>query len=157
MGRHNLEGHPVRSARRPPARHGTLRFGATVSGPMSQTALTSPSVFTPALFRRSLGDALELAHGVDAVAAEERAASLAKRSLKKESKVWGLNLAISMIDLTTLEGKDTRGKVYALCQKAMRPDPLDHTVPHVAAVCVYPAMIGFVKQALTGSGVAIAP
>src|SRR2546423_8132060 len=114
-----------------------------------------PQKFSPALFRRSLGDALELAHGVDAVAAEERAASLAKRSLKKEAKVWGLNLAISMIDLTTLEGKDTRGKVYALCQKAMRPDPLDHDVPHVAAVCVYPAMIGCVKQALVGSGVHI--
>jgi deoxyribose-phosphate aldolase len=61
-----------------------------------------------------------------------------------------------MIDLTTLEGKDTRGKVYALCQKAMRPDALDHEVPHVAAVCVYPAMIGFVKQALAGSGVHVA-
>src|SRR5438105_15501687 len=98
---------------------------------MTETAIA------PTSYRRSLGDALEMAHGVDAVAAEERAASLAKRSLKKEAKVWGLNLAISMIDLTTLEGKDTRGKVYALCQKAMRPDPLDHTVPHVAAVCVY--------------------
>jgi deoxyribose-phosphate aldolase len=123
---------------------------------MSEQVIASASTFSPALFRRSLGDALELAHGVDAVAAEERAASLAKRSLKKEAKVWGLNLAISMIDLTTLEGKDTRGKVYALCQKAMRPDPLDHNVPHVAAVCVYPALIPFVKQALIGSGVHIA-
>jgi len=125
---------------------------------MSQTALSAPSVFTPAVFRRSLGDALELAHGVDAVAAEERAASLAKRSLKKESKVWGLKLIISMIDLTTLEGKDTRGKVWALCQKAMRPDPAsrDHEIPHVAAVCVYPTMIPFLKEALAGSGVKIA-
>src|SRR3954452_8151512 len=123
---------------------------------MSEQVIASPSAFSPALFRRSLGDALELAHGVDAVAAEERAASLAKRSLKKEAKVWGLNLAISMIDLTTLEGKDTRGKVLALCQKAMRPDPLDPSVPHVAAVCVYPAMIPFVKDALGGSGVHIA-
>ena len=114
------------------------------------------SSYSPALFRRSLGDALELAHGVDAVAAEERAGSLAKRSLKKDAKVWGLNLAISMIDLTTLEGKDTRGKVVALCQKAMRPDPLDPSVPHVAAVCVYPAMISFVKQALRGSDIHIA-
>src|SRR5436190_12319805 len=120
------------------------------------SVISSPQRISPALLRRSLGDALELAHGVDAVAAEERAASLAKRSLKKEAKVWGLNLAISMIDLTTLEGKDTRGKVYALCQKAMRPDPLDHGVPHVAAVCVYPTMIGFVKEALTGSDVKIA-
>ena len=120
------------------------------------SVITSPPVFSPALFRRSLGDALEMAHGVDAVAAEERAASLAKRSLKKESKVWGLKLAISMIDLTTLEGKDTRGKVWALCQKAMRPDPADRDIPHVAAVCVYPALVAFVKEALAGSGVKIA-
>jgi deoxyribose-phosphate aldolase len=123
---------------------------------MSEQVIPSPSAFSPALFRRSLGDALEMAHGVDAVAAEERAASLAKRSLKKEAKVWGLNRTISMIDLTTLEGKDTRGKVYALCQKAMRPDPLDHNVPHVAAVCVYPSMIGYVRDAVAGSGVHIA-
>ena len=125
--------------------------------PMSETALSSPGrAFAPVAFRRSLVDALELAHGVDAVAAEERAASLAKRSLKKESKVWGLNLAISMIDLTTLEGKDTRGKVWALCRKAVRPDPSDPTVPHVAAVCVYPSMVGFVKEALGESGVKVA-
>ena len=124
---------------------------------MSETALTPSSLgISPAAFRRSLGDALEMAHGVDAVAAEERASSLAKRSLKKDSKLWGLKLAISMIDLTTLEGKDTRGKVYALCQKAMHPDPLDREIPHVAAVCVYPTMIPFVKQALTGSAVKVA-
>jgi len=115
-----------------------------------------PGSFSPALFRRSLGDALEMAHGVDAVAAEERAASLAKRSLKKESKVWGLKLAISMMDLTTLEGKDTPGKVHALCQKAMRPDPSDPTIPHVGAICVYPTMVPFVRQALKGSGVHVA-
>src|SRR6058998_3035381 len=118
--------------------------------------LVAPSLFTPAVFRRSLADALEMVHGVDAVAAEERAASLAKRSLKKDSKVWGLKTIISMIDLTTLEGKDTRGKVWALCQKAMRPDPSDHEIPHVAAVCVYPSLIPFVKQALKGSDVKIA-
>ncbi|HUP48368.1 MAG TPA: deoxyribose-phosphate aldolase [Thermoanaerobaculia bacterium] len=97
-----------------------------------------------------------MAHGVDAVAAEERAASLAKRSLKKDSKVWGLKLAVSMIDLTTLEGKDTRGKVWALCSKAVRPDPSDPDIPHVAAVCVYPSMVGYVRQALAGSGVHVA-
>jgi deoxyribose-phosphate aldolase len=117
---------------------------------------TSSAALPPAAYRRSLGDALELVRGVDAVALEERAASMAKRSLKKESKVWGLKTAISMIDLTTLEGKDTRGKVWALCQKAIRPDPSDRTIPHVAAVCVYPTMIGFVKQALQGSGVKVA-
>ncbi|HET7706425.1 MAG TPA: deoxyribose-phosphate aldolase [Thermoanaerobaculia bacterium] len=97
-----------------------------------------------------------MAHGVDAVAAEERASSLAKRSLKKDSKVWGLKLAVSMIDLTTLEGKDTRGKVWALCRKAVRPDPADPEVPHVAAVCIYPSMVAFVKEALGDSGVHVA-
>src|SRR5437868_10404264 len=122
---------------------------------MSEALISSPS-YQPATFRRSIADALEMAHGIDAIAAEERAGSLAKRSLKKESKVWGLRTAITMMDLTTLEGKDTRGKVYALCQKAMRPDPLDPSIPHVAAVCVYPSMIPYVKQALAGSGVHIA-
>ncbi len=117
---------------------------------------SSPRTGVPVAYRRSLQDALEMAHGVDAVAAEERAASLAKRSLKKSAKVWGLNLAISMIDLTTLEGKDTAGKVYALCQKAIRPDPQDRDVPHVAAVCIYPSMVSYVKQALAGSGVKVA-
>ena len=124
---------------------------------MSETLVThSQGAYAPALLRRSLSDALEMAHGVDAVAAEERAAALAKRSLKKESKVWGLKLAISMMDLTTLEGKDTPGKVHALCQKAMRPDPTDPTIPHVGAVCVYPTMVPFVRKALKGSGVHIA-
>src|SRR3989441_9121013 len=122
---------------------------------MSEALVTSTQ-FPPVAFRRSLADALEMAAGVDAVDAEERAASLAKRSLKKESKVWGLKTIISMIDLTTLEGKDTRGKVWALCQKAMRPDPSDHEITHVAAVCVYPALIPFVKQALKGSDVKVA-
>jgi deoxyribose-phosphate aldolase len=120
---------------------------------MSETLIAHPQTLHPAAYRRSLADALEMAHGVDAIAAEERAASLAKRSLKKDSKVWGLKLAISMIDLTTLEGKDTPGKVFALCQKAIRPDPSDRDVPHVGAVCVYPTMVPFVKKALEGSGV----
>jgi deoxyribose-phosphate aldolase len=124
---------------------------------MTETAVVDARRGIPAInFRRNLNDALEMAHGVDAVAAEERAASLAKRSLKKDSKVWGLKLAISMIDLTTLEGKDTRGKVWALCQKAIRPEPLDRDIPHVAAVCVYPSMVPYVKQALDGSGVKVA-
>ena len=124
---------------------------------MSESLIThTTSSFTPAHFRRSVAEALELDHGVDAVALEERAASLAKRSLKKEAKVWGLKLAISMIDLTTLEGKDTRGKVIALCNKAIRPDPSDPTIPHVAAVCVYPTMVPFVKQALKGTNINVA-
>ena len=107
----------------------------------------------PATFRRSLSDALNAVVPVDAVAAEERAASLAKRSLKKDAKVWGLKLAVSMIDLTTLEGKDTPGKVLALCRKAIRPDPADGSVPHVGAVCIYPNMVPHVRRALEGSGV----
>jgi deoxyribose-phosphate aldolase len=78
---------------------------------MTDTIVTSSTrTGAPVAYRRSLQDALELSHGVDAVAAEERAASLAKRSLKKNSKVWGLNLAISMIDLTTLEGRTPPGR-----------------------------------------------
>ncbi len=124
---------------------------------MTETVLAPAGrSLTPVSFRRSLNDALEMAHGVDAVAAEERASSLAKRSLKKDSKVWGLKLAVSMIDLTTLEGKDTRGKVWALCRKAVRPDPADPEVPHVAAVCIYPSMVAFVKEALGDSGVHVA-
>ena len=72
---------------------------------------------------------------------EERAATLAKRSIKRESKLQALDLAIRMMDLTTLEGKDTPGKVRALAGKARRPDPTDPTIPSVAALCVYPNMV----------------
>ena len=123
---------------------------------MTETAVAPNPARAVGPYRRALADALELAIPVDAVAAEERAASLAKRSLKKDSKVWGLKLAISMMDLTTLEGKDTRGKVFALCQKAIRPDPSDPEVPPVAAVCVYPSMVSFAKSALGQSGVKVA-
>src|SRR5712691_9731985 len=78
---------------------------------------------------------------VDQVGIEERAGSLGKRSIKKEAKKAGIRLAISMIDLTTLEGKDSEGKVRQLCQKAMRPMPGDSTIPHVAAICVYPNLV----------------
>lgn len=93
---------------------------------------------------------------VDAVAVEERAAALAKRSLKKGAKVAGLKLAISMIDLTTLEGKDTAGKVRQMCQKAIRPLDSDGTLPSVAAVCVYPNWVTTAKDALKGSTVKVA-
>src|SRR5437867_328413 len=93
---------------------------------------------------------------VDAVALEERAASLARRSIKKESKVFALELAIRMIDLTTLEGADTPGKVAALASKALRPDPSDPTVPRVAALCVYPNLVPTAVERLRGSGVKVA-
>src|SRR5205809_2297749 len=80
---------------------------------------------------------------VDQVALEERAASLAKRSIKKESKVFALELAVRMMDLTTLEGSDTPGKVAALASKAIRPDPADPSVPSCAAVCVYPNLVPY--------------
>jgi deoxyribose-phosphate aldolase len=93
---------------------------------------------------------------VDAVALEERAASLARRSIKKEAKVFALELAIRMIDLTTLEGADTPGKVAALASKALRPDPSDATVPQVAALCVYPNLVPTAVERLRGSGVKVA-
>src|SRR5258706_14206745 len=99
---------------------------------MSEALVTSTQ-FPPVAFRRSIADALEMAHGVDAIAAEERAASLAQSSLKKGSKVGGLKLIMSMMDLTTLEGKATQGKVWALCQKRFRHDPSDPVFPTVTA------------------------
>lgn len=94
--------------------------------------------------------------GVDQVGVDQRAAALASRSIKAGSKRWALDLAIAMVDLTTLEGADTPGKVEALCGKARRPDPLDPEVPPVAAVCIYPDLVGVAKAALQGSPVAVA-
>src|SRR4029079_9426897 len=85
---------------------------------------------------------------VDAVGVEERVAKYTTRSIKKASKVKGLKLAASMVDLTTLEGKDTPGKVASLCQKALRPHDSDLDVPRVAAVCVYPSMVRHARRAL---------
>jgi deoxyribose-phosphate aldolase len=93
---------------------------------------------------------------VDQVAVEARAAELAKRSIKKDAKLWALELAVRVIDLTTLEGADTPGKVAALCSKAVRPDPVDATVPSVAAVCVYPNLVPTALERLRGTGVRVA-
>lgn len=93
---------------------------------------------------------------VDQVAVEERAATLARRSIKRESKLFALDLAVRMMDLTTLEGADTPGKVAALCSKAMRPDPSDLTVPPVAAVCIYPNLVPHALARVKGSGVKVA-
>src|SRR3954462_9658579 len=94
--------------------------------------------------------------GVDQVGAEARAAALATRSIKTTSKAWALDTAIRMVDLTTLEGADTPGKVRSLCAKAMRPDPSDLSTPAVAAVCVYGDLAGIAKEALVGTGVHVA-
>ncbi|MGD0530328.1 MAG: deoxyribose-phosphate aldolase [Polyangiaceae bacterium] len=93
---------------------------------------------------------------VDQVAVEERAAALGKRSLKKGAKVAGLKLAVRMMDLTTLEGKDTAGKVRQMCRKAIAPLDSDGTIGPCAAVCVYPNLVATAKQALAGSGVKVA-
>jgi deoxyribose-phosphate aldolase len=93
---------------------------------------------------------------IDQVGAEERAASLARRSIKKESKLWGLNLAIRCCDLTTLEGSDSPGKIRQLASKAMRPSPSDPSVPHVAALCIYSRLVPAAVEALRGSDVHVA-
>src|SRR5499426_3814351 len=94
--------------------------------------------------------------GVDQVGADARAAMLGTRSIKTTAKAWGIDLAIRMVDLTTLEGADTPGKVRTLCAKARRPDPTDPSCPPVAAVCVYPSMVPTAAQELRGSGVHLA-
>jgi len=94
--------------------------------------------------------------GVDEVGAQARAASLFTRSIKTTAKAWAIDMAIRMVDLTTLEGADTPGKIRSLCAKAMRPDPSDPSVPPVAAVCVYPDLVGIAVEALRGSPVAVA-
>ena len=93
---------------------------------------------------------------VDAVGVEERAGSLAKRSIKRDSKLWALDLAIRSMDLTTLEGSDTPGKIVALCAKAVRPNPLDDSIPSVAAVCLYPQLVPVAVGQLKGTGVNVA-
>jgi deoxyribose-phosphate aldolase len=89
---------------------------------------------------------------VDQVGAEGRAAMLATRSIKTTSKNWAIDMAITMVDLTTLEGADTPGKVRALCAKAVRPDPSDPTVPSVGAICVYNDMVKIARTELDNNG-----
>lgn len=112
-----------------------------LSGPATPNALKSLLAGTPS---------------VDDVTVHSRVVSLGTRSIKKDSKRAALDLTISMIDLTTLEGKDTPGKVKQLCSKAMRPDPTRSDLPMVAAICVYPAMVPVAAEALAGSGVHLA-
>ena len=110
----------------------------------------------PAGFELPLEPRLPRIGSVDEVAVEERAASLSRRSIKRESKLFALELAIRMMDLTTLEGQDTPGKVSALCSKAVRPDPSEPSVPSVAAVCVYPNLVPTAAERLRGTGVKVA-
>jgi deoxyribose-phosphate aldolase len=117
---------------------------------MSQTLALPRSLELPG------GGRLPRLGSVDAVALEARAGELAKRSIKRESKIFALDLAIRMIDLTTLEGADTPGKVRALSTKAMHPDPGDPSIPSVAAVCVYPSLVAVARRTLSGSTVHVA-
>lgn len=96
----------------------------------------------------SLKNFLNKLSGVDQVGADARAAMLATRSIKTFAKRWAIDTAISMVDLTTLEGADTAGKVQALCTKAVRPDPTDSSVPSVGAVCVYNDMVQIARRHL---------
>jgi deoxyribose-phosphate aldolase len=109
-----------------------------------------------ALSLTHLGSLMRGVRSVDEVGADERAASLAKRSIKKSSKLWALDLAVRCMDLTTLEGSDTPGKVTALCAKGIRPKPGDSTIPSVAAICVYPARVADAVEHLRGSNVHVA-
>jgi deoxyribose-phosphate aldolase len=93
---------------------------------------------------------------VDAVGLEERAESLGKRSIKRDAKLWALDLAIRSMDLTTLEGQDTPGKIVAMCAKAVRPDPTDPSIPSVAAVCLYSELVSVAAGQLKGTGVHVA-
>ncbi len=125
---------------------------------MAKAPTATPSLLgsLPRGFELPLEPRLPRIGSVDQVAVEARAAELAKRSIKREAKLFALDLAIRMMDLTTLEGADTPGKVSALASKAIRPDPTDTSIPSVAAVCVYPNLVPIAKQRVAGTGVKVA-
>jgi deoxyribose-phosphate aldolase len=104
----------------------------------------------------AIGTVLGRVTAVDQVGVMQRVESLQRRSIKRDSKLWALDLAIRMMDLTTLEGRDTPGKIRALAAKAMHPQPGDPSIPSVAALCVYPALVAEAKDALRGSSVKVA-
>ncbi|AXB46989.1 deoxyribose-phosphate aldolase [Amycolatopsis albispora] len=128
--------------------------------------VTSTATDTPSPLPERLADAtrdetslrrfLHGLPGVDQVGVEQRAAGLGTRSIKKAAKRWAIDTAISMVDLTTLEGADTRGKVRALAAKAKLPDPEHPDTPRVAAVCVYPDLVATAVEALDGTGIGVA-
>src|SRR5271166_2480009 len=133
-----------------------LAVAAVSENGRGRTSPMSAPADTRTITGASLREFLHGLPGVDQVGAEARAAMLASRSIKTTAKQWALDTAISMIDLTTLEGQDTPGKVRALCAKAKRPDPADPTAPMVAAVCVYPDLAHVAAGELKGSGVHVA-
>src|SRR5258708_31923189 len=123
---------------------------------MSQLATEGRGLSEVAASDAALRQVLDGLPGVDQVGTEARTASLATRSVKRDAKLRALDMAVRMVDLTTLEGADTPGKVRAICAKARRPDPADPAVPPVAAVCIYPDLVGVARAELTGSTVAVA-
>lgn len=133
----------------------------SASGP-AEPALRAGRQVLPAHLTDATVDAASLRRflhglpGVDPVGVEQRSAALATRSIKKASKTQAIDLAISMVDLTTLEGADTPGKIRSLCAKARRPDPDNPDTPSVATVCVYPDMVAAAAAELVGSTVGIA-
>ena len=110
----------------------------------------------PSGFELPLEPRLPRIGSIDQVAVEARATDLSRRSIKREAKQFALDLSVRMMDLTTLEGSDTPGKVAALASKAIRPDPSDTSVPSVAAVCVYPNLVQTARERVAGSGVKVA-
>ncbi len=131
----------------------TILNSPTAAGTSSAASVLADATSSDASLRRFLHGL----PGVDQVGAEGRAAGLGTRSIKTTAKAYAIDLAIRMVDLTTLEGNDTPGKVRALCSKAVHPDPADPSCPSAAAVCVYPDMVPFAVEALgtspsTGSG-----
>lgn len=128
----------------------------TAAGAAAATARAREVLGVRSLTGRALTAWLHGLPGVDQVGCEERAAALGTRSIKADAKVWAIDTAISMIDLTTLEGSDTPAKVRSLCAKALVPDPGDPTTPRPAAVCVYGDMVPVAREALAGAEVRVA-
>ncbi len=122
----------------------------------SLTGMTAATTQAPTLTGTALRGVLAGLAGVDAVGLEARVAKLGTRSLKGDTKRRAIDLAITMVDLTTLEGADTPSRVRALCTKAWHPDHGDPTTPSVAAVCVYPDLVAVAKEALSGADVQVA-
>jgi deoxyribose-phosphate aldolase len=134
-----------------------MAFPAEEAPRMSQAAEIERRHPSPVRFTsKEAARLVSRAAAVDAVGLEERAASLSKRSIKRDSKLWALDLAIRSMDLTTLEGSDTVGKIVAMCAKAVRPNPVDPSVPSVAAVCIYPHLVPVAAGQLKNTGVKVA-
>src|SRR5689334_18078075 len=152
----------VERSNRRECRRGRTEQRTGVSRPLCQSKLVMPesadnirTMATTATIRSSFNKLFDEIGTVDQVGIEERVAKFTTRSIKKGSKVWGLKTAVSMVDLTTLEGKDTPGKVASLCQKARRPSA-DPDIPPVAAVCIYPFLVKYAARWLADTPIKVA-